>query len=226
VPAAIREQLDTHPYAIERAAGAPVSLFRPPYGERTPVVDATARALGLVQVLWSTDSADSRAGVQGIEPTHADQLDGVGRNCGERVGGGSEQQEALRRGGVTAVPALAAYVLAARMGGQGQTVAFTSIVATQLTQTVELGRSEGRLAPSVAGAVIASAGLLATAVLAAPLRSFLGLAAPTPASLLLIGGAAAGAVLLSRVLARLALPAMPSLPPPAPMPAAVGGRSL
>jgi len=64
----------------------------------------------------------------------------------------------------------------------------------------------------VAGAVIASAGLLATAVLAAPLRSFLGLAAPTPASLLLIGGAAAGAVLLSRVLARLGAPgdAVPS----------------
>jgi len=158
------------------------------------------------------------------EPEHRD-LAGLARE-GTSALDRPLRNEALRRGGVTAVPALAAYVLAARMGGQGQTVAFTSIVATQLTQTVELGRSEGRLAPSVAGAVIASAGLLATAVLAAPLRSFLGLAAPTPASLLLIGGAAAGAVLLSRLPARLALPAMPSLPPPAPMPAAVGGRSL
>jgi len=38
-PAAIREQLDTTRTAIEREAGAPVSLFRPPYGARTPVVD-------------------------------------------------------------------------------------------------------------------------------------------------------------------------------------------
>ncbi len=58
-PAAIRDQLSTTRTAVERAAGAPVSLFRPPYGAHTPVVDATARALGLVQVLWSVDSADS-----------------------------------------------------------------------------------------------------------------------------------------------------------------------
>lgn len=58
-PAAIRDQISSTRTAVERAAGVPVSLFRPPYGARTPVVDATARALKLVQVLWSVDSADS-----------------------------------------------------------------------------------------------------------------------------------------------------------------------
>ncbi len=148
------------------------------------------------------------------EPEHRD-LAGLARE-GTSALDRPLRNEALRRGAVTAVPALAAYVMASRTGGQAQTVAFTGIVATQLTQTVELGRSEGRLAPSVAGAVAASAALLASAVLLAPLRGFLGLAAPTPASLALIGSSAGSAVLLSRLLNRLALPPLRSLPAGAP----------
>ncbi len=53
---------------IERAAGQPVALFRPPYEGRTPAVDREARALGLLEVLWSVDSADSLgANYAGIE---------------------------------------------------------------------------------------------------------------------------------------------------------------
>jgi peptidoglycan/xylan/chitin deacetylase (PgdA/CDA1 family) len=37
----------------------PTRLFRPPYGATSSTVSAVARQLGLVQVLWSVDSADS-----------------------------------------------------------------------------------------------------------------------------------------------------------------------
>jgi peptidoglycan-N-acetylglucosamine deacetylase len=53
---------------IERAAGQPVYLFRPPYGARTPAIDAEARSLGMLEVLWTRDSADSLgANYAGIE---------------------------------------------------------------------------------------------------------------------------------------------------------------
>jgi peptidoglycan-N-acetylglucosamine deacetylase len=47
---------------VERTSGAPVRVFRPPYGARTPAIDATAARLGMIQVLWSVESGDS-AGV-------------------------------------------------------------------------------------------------------------------------------------------------------------------
>jgi peptidoglycan/xylan/chitin deacetylase (PgdA/CDA1 family) len=46
--------------AIEKASGRPVTLFRPPYGARTPAIDAEAKSLGMVEVLWSIDSLDSQ----------------------------------------------------------------------------------------------------------------------------------------------------------------------
>jgi peptidoglycan-N-acetylglucosamine deacetylase len=46
--------------AIEKAGGQPVTLFRPPYGARTPTIDAEAKSLGMVEVLWSIDSLDSQ----------------------------------------------------------------------------------------------------------------------------------------------------------------------
>ncbi len=53
---------------IEQAAGQPVGLFRPPYGSRTPAIDAEARSLGLLEVLWTMDSRDSLgANYAGIE---------------------------------------------------------------------------------------------------------------------------------------------------------------
>jgi peptidoglycan-N-acetylglucosamine deacetylase len=53
---------------IEQASGQPVALFRPPYGARTPAIDAEARSLGLLEVLWTVDSRDSLgANYAGIE---------------------------------------------------------------------------------------------------------------------------------------------------------------
>jgi peptidoglycan/xylan/chitin deacetylase (PgdA/CDA1 family) len=44
---------------LERSSGGPVFLFRPPYGGRDKGIDAIVRANGLLEVLWSVDSADS-----------------------------------------------------------------------------------------------------------------------------------------------------------------------
>jgi len=45
---------------IERASGRPVTLFRPPYGARNAAIDAEAKSLGMLEVLWSIDSLDSQ----------------------------------------------------------------------------------------------------------------------------------------------------------------------
>ncbi len=45
--------------ALARASGGPVFLFRPPYGARDARIDAIAREHGLLQILWTIDSADS-----------------------------------------------------------------------------------------------------------------------------------------------------------------------
>jgi peptidoglycan/xylan/chitin deacetylase (PgdA/CDA1 family) len=45
--------------ALARSTGGPVFLFRPPYGGRNPTIDGIVRAHGLLQILWTVDSADS-----------------------------------------------------------------------------------------------------------------------------------------------------------------------
>jgi len=53
---------------IRRTVGEPVRLFRPPYGAHTAAIDAGVRRLGMVEVLWDVDSADSLgANYLGIE---------------------------------------------------------------------------------------------------------------------------------------------------------------
>jgi peptidoglycan-N-acetylglucosamine deacetylase len=44
---------------IARTTREPVVLFRPPYEARTSAVDAEAQRLGMLEVLWNVDSADS-----------------------------------------------------------------------------------------------------------------------------------------------------------------------
>ena len=44
---------------LERSSGGPVFLFRPPYGGRDATIDAIARAHGLLEIMWTVDSADS-----------------------------------------------------------------------------------------------------------------------------------------------------------------------
>ena len=59
-PRALHFELSATKRALERATGQPITLFRPPYEARNPAVDAKARSLGLLQVLWNVDTADSR----------------------------------------------------------------------------------------------------------------------------------------------------------------------
>jgi len=90
--------------------------------------------------------------------------------------------------------------VALRSGGipAARTVAFASIVTTQLAQTLDVGHGEGGRSRTVLGAVAGAAGLLAATVAIAPLRGFLGLALPTSLGLVLVAAASVAAVLLSR----------------------------
>jgi magnesium-transporting ATPase (P-type) len=113
------------------------------------------------------------------------------------------RRDILRRGTATTVPALAAYLLARRFGTESQAgaVAFGTVVATQLSQTLDAGWSEGNLNRPVLAAVGGSAAFLVSTLSLRPLRDLLGLAVPTPAGWTLIGAGAAAAVALSRLLA-------------------------
>jgi peptidoglycan/xylan/chitin deacetylase (PgdA/CDA1 family) len=44
---------------IRAQSGEQVDLWRPPYGAYDPTVQQIARRLGLLEILWSTDSGDS-----------------------------------------------------------------------------------------------------------------------------------------------------------------------
>lgn len=108
----------------------------------------------------------------------------------------------FHRGLATSVPSFAAYLLSVRTTEpvRARAVAFTSIVGTQLAQTLDLGRAEGRLSREVLGAVGGSAAFMAAALAFPPLQQFLGLALPTPYGMALCTLAALSSVLISRVL--------------------------
>ncbi len=97
--------------------------------------------------------------------------------------------DVVRRGWATAAPALAAYALTTRLGtpAQARSVAFGAIVATQLAQTVSLGRSESSLTRPVVGAIAGSGGFALAAMVLPPLSGFLGLVLPTLTGFGLIG---------------------------------------
>jgi magnesium-transporting ATPase (P-type) len=115
----------------------------------------------------------------------------------------SLRQDVLRRGTATALPALGAFFAARALGqpAQANSVAFATIVATQLSQTLDAGWTEGNLNRSVLGAVAGSAGMLASALTIPGMRNLLGLAPLNVLGLGLIGGGAIAAVTLSRALA-------------------------
>ena len=56
---AARREIAGAKRAIERSSGAPVFLFRPPYGARDAATDGLVGSLGLLEVLWTVDSRDS-----------------------------------------------------------------------------------------------------------------------------------------------------------------------
>jgi calcium-translocating P-type ATPase len=113
------------------------------------------------------------------------------------------RQDVFRRGTATALPALGAYLLARRFGTppQAGAVAFGTVVATQLAQTLDAGWSEGNLNRPVLAAVGGSAAFLLSTLTLRPLRNLFGLTLPTPAGWALMGTGALAAVALSRLLA-------------------------
>jgi calcium-translocating P-type ATPase len=107
----------------------------------------------------------------------------------------------LRRAVTSAAPALASYLILLGTGvPQARTAAYASIVATQLAQTLDVGRYEGGLTRSVFAAVACSAAVLIATLTVPPLRSFLNLVAPSPFSWMLIGAGALIAVVINRLL--------------------------
>lgn len=62
-----RRQLTTTRDTLLRTTRRPVRLFRPPYGARDERLDALARELGLLQVLWSIDTSDYLRGTTAQE---------------------------------------------------------------------------------------------------------------------------------------------------------------
>jgi len=121
------------------------------------------------------------------------------------------RRDVLRRGTATAAPALAAFIITLRSTGlaEARSVAFASIVATQLAQTLDAGRTEETLTRSVLGAVAGSTGLLLATLTVPPLRTFLGLVTPSPLGWSLIGAGALAAILLGRGLSAPALNGRP-----------------
>lgn len=112
------------------------------------------------------------------------------------------RNDVLRRGLSTALPALGAFAALLPFGlPQAQTVAFASIVTTQLAQTLMAGRVEGGLTRPVLSAVGGSAAMLALVLTVPVLRGALLLAAPTPLSWGLIALSAPAALLMSHLLA-------------------------
>jgi cation-transporting P-type ATPase I len=106
----------------------------------------------------------------------------------------------IKRATISAIPSLATYLIMRRCGlPQARTAAFASIVATQLAQTLDVGRSEGHLTRSVSSAVAGSASVLLAALTVPPIRTFLNLATLSPLGWVLIGAGALTAMGLSRI---------------------------
>jgi calcium-translocating P-type ATPase len=113
------------------------------------------------------------------------------------------RRAALHRGIATGVPSLAAYLMAHATGGamQAGAVGFASVITTQLAQTLDAGRVQGFLSPTVMGAVAGSLGLLGTTYAIPPLRGAFNLTMPSLTGWAYVGGASAAAVALSRIIA-------------------------
>ncbi|HLG63827.1 MAG TPA: HAD-IC family P-type ATPase [Ktedonosporobacter sp.] len=115
------------------------------------------------------------------------------------------RNEVFLRGIATAVPSLASYLVMLGAGAlpEARSVAFASIVTTQLAQTLDAGRSEGTLTRPVRGAVAGSAGILLAAFAVPALRNFLQLVVPSPLGWALIGAGTLLALLLHYLLTSL-----------------------
>jgi peptidoglycan/xylan/chitin deacetylase (PgdA/CDA1 family) len=57
--ASVADELGRTQRLIAQTTGSPVVLFRPPYGGHNAAIDAEAKRLGMLEVIWSVDSRDS-----------------------------------------------------------------------------------------------------------------------------------------------------------------------
>jgi magnesium-transporting ATPase (P-type) len=187
---------------IRRALGL---LLGGNLGELALVVTATGvgRAVPLTvrQILATnliTDALPALAVVtQRPEHRHLPQLAREGAASLDRP----LRDDILRRSVATAAPSILAYLLAMRGGlAEARSVAFSSIVATQLTQTLALGRAEGTLTRPVAAAVGASGGALGLLLGVGPLRRFFDIVLPSPYGWSLVVGSGIVAPLVNRLL--------------------------
>jgi calcium-translocating P-type ATPase len=149
-----------------------------------------------------TDALPSLAVV--LQRPHHRNLAGLSREGLSALDKGL-RRDVVRRGVATGVPSLAAFLLMHGMGrgAEAGSVAFTSVVATQLAQTLEVGRVEGLLSPQVLGAVAGSLAVLFGAVTVPPVRNILGLQTPSLFGWGAISAAAGSAVLISRAISGL-----------------------
>jgi magnesium-transporting ATPase (P-type) len=112
--------------------------------------------------------------------------------------------DVIKRALISGVPSFVIYLMMRRFGiAQARTVAFASIVATQLAQTLDVGRTERHLTRSVSVAVAGSAAILLAALTVPPVRNFLHLAVLSPFGWQLIGAGSLAAWGLSRLSALL-----------------------
>jgi calcium-translocating P-type ATPase len=146
-----------------------------------------------------TDALPSLAVV--LQRPHHRNLAGLSREGISALDKGL-RRDVLRRGLATGVPSLAAFLLMQGLGRQVEagSVAFTSVVATQLAQTLEVGQVEGTLSPQVVAAVGGSLAVLLGTVTFPPLRDVLGLQMPSPLGWGTIAAAAGSAVVISRAI--------------------------
>jgi calcium-translocating P-type ATPase len=175
-------------------------------GELSLIVGATllgfSRPLDAVQILlvnMITDALPSLAVVL-QRPEHR-HLAGLAREGLSALDHGL-RRDIIRRGVATGIPSIGAYLFMQAAGGpqQASAVAFTSVVTTQLAQTLDVGRVEGILSRPVVGAVAASLGLLVATVSLPPIRNSLGLFSPSPLGWGVVAASSAAAVVISRAI--------------------------
>jgi hypothetical protein len=108
----------------------------------------------------------------------------------------------IRRALATAGPGIAAYLYALKTSTpqQAAAVAFGSVIATQIAQSLEVGWPKGEPNRAIIGAVASSAALLGVTLFLPPARALLGLVAPTPLGLGLIAATAVAAFIINRTL--------------------------
>jgi hypothetical protein len=139
------------------------------------------------------------------------------------------RNDIVRRALSTALPSVVSYaiMLGSSTLPQARSVAYGSVIVTQLAQTLDAGHYEGGLTRSVLAAVGGSLAVLLATFTVPPLRDFLSLVMPTPFGWALMGGGAVVAVVLSRLLGSLAGfsgLATPRLARPAEQPALMAAR--